>query len=75
MGFLDNIRRKAQDYANKNPDKVSQAMGKAEGLINRRTKGKHSAHLSKGRSFIDGRLNRGRRGPGGPTPPPADGPR
>lgn len=51
MGKLDQILRKAQSYAQRNPDKVAKVADKAGTFVNKRTKGKYAGQ-------IDGALNK-----------------
>ncbi|WP_106850400.1 antitoxin [Blastococcus sp. Marseille-P5729] len=51
MGKLDGILRKAQQYAQRNPDKVNGFADKAGSFVNKRTKGKYAGQ-------IDGALNK-----------------
>lgn len=51
MSKLDQILRKAQQYAQKNPDKVSKYADKAGSFVNKQTKGKYA-------DKVDGALNK-----------------
>ena len=51
MGKLDQILRKAQSYAQKNPDKVAKYADKAGSFVKKQTKGKYDGQ-------IDGALNK-----------------
>lgn len=70
MSKLDNILRKAQSYAKKNPDKVSKVADKAGSFVNKRTKGKYAdkvdGALNKLDSFTGHRRHRDDRGNPGP---------
>jgi MT0933-like antitoxin protein len=43
---------KARTYAQENPHKVEQALGKVEGTLSRRTGGKYDTHVGKGTSAV-----------------------
>ncbi len=43
---------KARTYAQDNPHKVEQALGKVEGTLSRRTGGKYDTHVGKGTSAV-----------------------
>ena len=43
---------KARTYAQENPHKVEQALGKVEGTLRRRTGGKYDSHVGKGTSAV-----------------------
>lgn len=51
MSKLDQFLRKAQDYAQRNPEKVAKYADKAGTFVNKRTKGKYSGQ-------VDGVLNK-----------------
>ncbi|WP_153506136.1 antitoxin [Cumulibacter manganitolerans] len=51
MSKLDQILRKAQSFAQRNPDKVAKYAEKAGTFVNKRTQGKYAGQ-------IDGALNR-----------------
>lgn len=51
MSKLDQILRKAQNYAQQNPDKISKYADKAGSFVNKQTKGKYA-------DKVDGALNK-----------------
>lgn len=51
MSKLNQILRKAQSYAQRNPDKVSKYADKAGSFVNKQTKGKYA-------DKVDGALNK-----------------
>ena len=60
MGVFDNIKKKAEDLAGKNPDKVEQysdqGLDMASDRANTATGGKHADHIDKARTAADDRI-------------------
>lgn len=47
MGFLDDMKRKAENLAAQHEDKIDGAIGKAADLADKRTGGKHAPKIEK----------------------------
>ncbi|MGA8045319.1 MAG: antitoxin [Dermatophilaceae bacterium] len=60
MGVFDNIKKKAEDLAGKNPDKVEQysdqGLDMASDRADQATGGKHADHIDKARTAADDRI-------------------
>ena len=60
MGVFDNIKKKAEDLAGKNPDKVEQysdqGLDTASDRANAATGDKYADHIDKGRTAADDRI-------------------
>ena len=48
MGLFDDIKRTAEDVAEKHGDKIADGIDKAAELADKKTKGKHSGHIETG---------------------------
>lgn len=76
MGFLDNIKGKAQKAADQHGDKITRGIDQAAAASDKKTKGKYSRHIGTGSSKAKEALERrnGKRdggstgdAPGGPA--------
>jgi hypothetical protein len=60
MGVFDNVKKKAEDLAGKNPDTVEQysdqGLDMASDRADAATGGKHADHIDKARGAADGRI-------------------
>ena len=74
MGFLDNLRGKAQKAVDEHGDKIARGIDQAAAAADKKTKGKYSQHLDTGSAKAKEALDRldgkrdGDTGPTGGTP-------
>lgn len=68
MGKLDGILRKAQQYAQRNPDKVNSFADKAGDFVNKRTKGKYAGQIDGALNKVEGLTGQRRRHDDGRSP-------
>ena len=61
MGKFDQVLRKAQSYAQRNPDKVAKYADKAGSFVNKRTKGKYAGQIDGALSKLDAFTGKQRR--------------
>jgi uncharacterized protein YjbJ (UPF0337 family) len=72
MGFLDNIKGKAQKAVDQHGDKITRGIDQAASAADKKTKGKYSRHIGSGSSKAKEALDRldDKRGDGtGPAGP------
>lgn len=60
---------KAKDFVKGHPDQARDALGKVEGLVDKRTGGKYSEQIRKGGDLVEGQLGIPDQQPGGPQQP------
>ena len=58
MGFLDNIKGKADRALDQHGDKITRGIDQAAAAADKRTKGKYSRHIGSGTSKAKDALNR-----------------
>ena len=58
MGFLDNLRGKAQQAVDQHGDKIARGIDQAAAAADKRTKGKYSRHIGTGSSKAKEALDR-----------------
>lgn len=68
MSKLDQILRKAQRFAQQNPDKISKYADKAGGFVNKQTKGKYADKIDGALNKLDSFTGHHRRGDDGRYP-------
>ena len=52
LAALAGLAKQARDYAQKNPDSVSSAIGKVESVVGRRLGPKYAGHVGKGGNAV-----------------------
>ena len=58
MGFLDNLRGKAQQAVDQHGDKIARGIDQAAAAADKQTKGKYSRHIGTGSSKAKEALDR-----------------
>ena len=75
MGFLDNLKGKAQQAVDQHGDKITRGIDQAATAADKKTKGKYSRHISTGSSKAKQALERlDDKRDGGTTGGPSGGP-
>lgn len=69
MGFLDDMKTKAQDLLHQHGDKVNDAATKAGDVVNDKTGGKYADKVTQAQDFVKGQT--GADGDAGQAPPKA----